>query len=169
MARKSLILTGFMGVGKSTVGPKAASALEVRYFDTDSWVETEAGIDIPQLVKSDMAAFRKLEAEALEDILSQEPGIISTGGGIVSTEIGRSALLAASTPVVWLRATFEDSARRVAQDSGRERPLFADTTRALELYNERQAWYEETSDHIVDASQPIELVAGDIVKIARPE
>lgn len=169
MAKESLILTGFMGVGKSTVGPKAANVLEIRYYDIDSWMETEAGIDVPWLVKSDMAAFRKLEAEALADILGQEPGIISTGGGIVSTEIGRSVLRAASTPVVWLRASFDDSARRVAQDTGRERPLFADAMKALELYNERRDWYAETSDHIVDASQPVELVVGDIVKIARPE
>lgn len=167
MSKNSLILTGFMGVGKSTVGPEAASVLGVKYYDTDSWMETEAGIDVPQLVKSDMAAFRKLEAEALEDILTQEPGIISTGGGIVSTEIGRSALRAASVPVVWLRASFDDSAQRVAQDSGRERPLFADTAKALGLYNDREEWYAETSDHIVDASQPVELVVGDIVSIVR--
>ncbi len=169
MAKERLILTGFMGVGKSTVGPKAASILGIRYYDTDSWMETEAGVDIPQLVKSDMIAFRKLEAEALGTILSQEPGVISTGGGIVSTEIGRNALLAAANPVVWLQAPFGESALRVAQDPGRERPLFADKLKALELYNQRTKWYAETSNHTVDASQPIELVVNDIIKIARPD
>ena len=169
MAKESLVLTGFMGVGKSTVGPRVSDALGIKYYDTDEWLETEAGIDIPQLVKSDMQAFRNLEAEALEEILNQEPGIISTGGGIVSTENGRKALQATNAPVVWLRASFDDSARRVAQDEGRERPLFADKVKALELFNERTEWYMETSDHVVDASQPVELVVGDIVKIAQPE
>lgn len=167
MAKEHLILTGFMGVGKSTVGPRAADILEVRYYDTDDWMETEAGIDVPQLVKSDMTAFRQAEAEALGAILDREPGVISTGGGIVSTAIGRNALRAAGCPVVWLRAPFEDSARRVTQDNGRERPLFADTAKALELYDERAKWYAETSNRIVDATRPIELVVGDIVTIAR--
>ncbi len=169
MTKESLVLTGFMGVGKSTVGPKAADILGVHYYDTDSWMETEAGIDVPQLVKSDTATFRKAEAEALEAILDREPGIISTGGGIVSTEIGRSALRAVKCPVVWLHAPFNDSAGRVARDGGRERPLFADAAKALELYNERAQWYAETSGHIVDASQSVELVVNAIVKIARPD
>lgn len=167
MTKEHLVLTGFMGVGKSTVGPQAADVLGVRYYDTDDWMETETGIDVPQLVKSNITAFRKAEANALEAILDREPGIISTGGGIVSTEIGRNALRAAGCPVVWLRAPFDDSAKRVAEDNGRERPLFADTATALKLYDERAQWYAKTSDHIVDATQPIELVVGGIVAIAQ--
>lgn len=156
-----------MGVGKSTVGPQAANELGARYYDTDAWMEIEAGVDIPNLVRTDMAAFRKLEARALEEILDREPGIVSTGGGIVSTEVGRSALLAADASVVWLQVPFDEAARRVSQDSGRERPLFDDVEKARELYQGRRKWYEETANHIVDASKPVDLVVGDIVEIAQ--
>lgn len=167
MAKESLVLTGFMGVGKSTAGSKAADILDVAYYDTDTWMETNAGINVPQLVKTDMVAFRKLEAETLEHILQQEPGIISTGGGIVSTEIGRRALRASHTPIVWLRASFDDSAARVADDTGRERPLFYDRDTARRLYEERIGWYEETADYTIDAAQPVDLVVDTLVRIAR--
>ncbi len=167
MASERLILTGFMGVGKSTVGPLAAEELDVNYYDTDEWMETEAGIDIPMLLRSDPAAFRELEARALKVILKRGPGIFSTGGGIVSTEVGRRALLSADATVVCLQVPFDEAARRVSQDSGRERPLFDDAEKARKLYQERLEWYEETANYIVDASRPVDLVVGDIVKIAQ--
>jgi shikimate kinase len=154
-------------MGKSTVGPRVADALRVNYYDTDDWMEKVAGIDVPNLVKTDITAFRKLEADTLGAILEQEPGIISTGGGIVSTEVGRKALVAANAPVLWLRAPFVEAAKRVFQDIGRERPLFNDVDKARELYHERMVWYEETSTYVIDASQPVELVMGDIINIAR--
>ncbi len=168
MAKESLILTGFMGMGKSTVGPKAAEKLGVGYYDTDDWMETELGIDIPELVKGDMARFRKVEAATLGSILGGREGVISTGGGIVSTEVGRAALLGSLVPVVWLRAPFEVAEERVRADLGRERPLFADVDSARKLFEDRQGWYEETATHTVDASQPVELVADSIVSILRP-
>ena len=158
MSKEGIILTGFMGMGKSTIGPSVAEKLQVNYFDTDEWLETLQGIDIPELVKTNMPEFRRIEAEALKNILDKEPGVISTGGGIVSTEVGRSALLASSASVVWLRAPFEVAADRVIGDSGRERPLFSNVESARALFDERQQWYEDTATHIVDASQPKEQV-----------
>ena len=167
MAENTVILTGFMGMGKSTVGRRAAELLGVDYYDTDSWMETESGIDEPALVKTDMAAFRKLEADTLREILAAKEGIVSTGGGIVSTQLGRGVLLGSGVPAVWLQAPFEVAAQRVAQDRGRERPLFANIDTARALFNERQPWYKETATAVVDASRPVELVAGDIVSILR--
>lgn len=167
MAGEKLILTGFMGMGKSTVGRESARVLEVPYSDTDDWMEVNAGVDVPELVRTDMTKFRELEAGTLRTILNENPGVISTGGGIVSTEIGRKALLTSNVPVLWLRAPFEVAAERVMQDSGRERPLFSDVDKARTLYEDRMVWYEETASHIVDANQPVELVVGQVVEIAR--
>jgi len=167
MAREKLILTGFMGMGKSTVGRKSAELLELPYNDTDDWMEARAQIDIPELVRADIVKFRELEAATLQEILGETSGIVSTGGGIVSTEVGRKALRATGAPVIWLRAPFEAAERRVMQDTGRERPLFSDVTKARALYEERMGWYEETASHVIDASQPLELVADRVVQIAR--
>lgn len=168
MAKNTLVLTGFMGMGKSTAGPLAAELLKTDYCDTDDWMESQMGLDVPSLVKTDMALFRRLEASALMEILDLLKGVISTGGGIVSTEVGRAALLNSGVPVVWLRAPFEVAEARVANDNGRERPLFANVDNARKLFDERQEWYEATSTHIVDASQPALLVADDIRSILRP-
>lgn len=167
MAGEKLILTGFMGMGKSTVGRESAKLLEVPYTDTDEWMETNAGVDIPELVKTDMAKFREVEAKTLRTILSESPGIVSTGGGIVSTEVGRQALLSAAIPVVWLYATFDVAAERVLQDTGRERPLFNNIDDARKLYEDRMEWYRDTATHIIDASLPLELVVDEVVRIAR--
>ena len=169
MAGEKLILTGFMGMGKSTVGRRSAELLGLPYNDTDDWMEANAGIDIPQLVRTDMVKFRGLEAATLQTIVGETSGVVSTGGGIVTTEVGRRALLATDTPVLWLRAPFEVAERRVMQDTGRERPLFNDVTKARALYKERMVWYEETASHIVDASRPLELVADQVVEIARSQ
>ncbi len=150
-------------MGKSTVGPAVSERLNITYYDTDDWMETEGGIDVPHLVRTNMSEFRRIEAEALKTILDQEPGVVSTGGGIVSTEFGQTALRAAAVPVVWLQAPFEVAASRVVSDPGRERPLFSDVESARALFNERQQWYEETADCIVDASQPAEQVTEDVV------
>jgi shikimate kinase len=165
MANESLILTGFMCMGKSTVGPRVADALGVAYADTDEWMESIAGIDIPQLVRTDMHEFRKAEAAALAAILEQEPGVVSTGGGIVSTEIGRAALGEAAAKVVWLRAPFEVAAGRVLDDAGRERPLFDSVATARGLFEERQQWYEETADFIIDASLSRDDVVRNVLSV----
>jgi shikimate kinase len=162
-----MILTGFMGVGKSTVGPKVADELTVKYYDTDKWMEMESGINVPELVRTDMAEFRRLEAKALLQILDLEPGVISTGGGIVSTQVGREVLLGTTATVVWMRAPFDDLVNRVHDDTSSVRPLFEDKEKARGLYHERMDWYQETSDFSVNALQPIELVVEDIVNIAR--
>lgn len=166
MAKQGLILTGFMGVGKSTAGLEAAEQLGINYFDTDNWMEKVLKVDIPHLVKTNMSEFRKIEAETLDTMLSQEPAVISTGGGIVSTELGRNVLFSTFVPVVWLQAPFEVAAEHVANDTtGRERPLFADLDAARVLFEERQQWYEETAEYIVNAAQPFEQVVQDIVAI----
>lgn len=166
MAEKRVILTGFMGVGKSTIGPMAAEALGVDYYDTDNWMETELGIDIPSLVRTDIAQFRALEAGVLREILGEAPAVVSTGGGIVSTEVGRNALLSAGVPVMWLRAPFEVSAQRVSEDTGRERPLFQDEATARALYEERLPLYNATATYVIAAAQAPEQVVGDIVDLA---
>lgn len=167
MKKESLILTGFMGAGKSTIGNLLAADLKVPYSDTDRQLEQD-GVDVPRLMKQDLEKFRNLEAQALYYLLSREPGVIATGGGIVSKQIGRDALRAAGErmPVVWIDVPFELLAERVARDLGRERPLFADTNAARKLYDERHAWYMESSTDKVDGSQSREKVVDAIRKIA---
>ena len=166
IAGDRIILTGFMGAGKSTVGPLAAELMEGHHFDTDTWMTQVTGIDVPGLVKADMAGFRAQEIKALGEILEQEPGVITTGGGIVSTEAGRRALLNCGVSIGWLQVPFEVAEARVLSDPGMERPLFSDRASAKVLFDERQGWYKETADLIFDASQPARQVAQEVAYFA---
>ena len=157
-----------MGAGKSKVGESAANKLGVECYDTDAWMENEMGINVAALVKGNLVRFRRKEADALREVLAtSKEGIISTGGGIISTAVGRKALLGSGVPVVWLEVPFDVARQRVLSDSGRERPLFADAQKARALFDERQQWYEETASHRVDASQPIGRVVNDVLSAWR--
>lgn len=165
--REHIVLTGFMGVGKSTAGKLAAAELEIPFTDSDTWLEEHAEVDIAELVRSDMERFRQLEAEAFKQILRTESRVIATGGGIVTTEAGRAALLGSGVPVLWLRAPFTTSAERVSADPGNDRPLFEDLDTAASLHRDRQVWYAQTATHVVDATDTKQQVASAIVSIAR--
>lgn len=164
MSKETLILTGFMGMGKSTVGRIAASFAKVGFFDTDTWM-AQQGIDVPALVISNPERFRRVEAESLAEIAKKDRCIIATGGGIVSTEIGRNALLDSDVPIVWLRASFELAALRVKADSSVIRPLFSDEESARRLHDERLEHYSDTAKYVVDAARKPDLVAADIASI----
>lgn len=164
-----LILTGFMGSGKSKAGQAAAERLGYLFSGTDERMSAD-GIDVPALVEADAEKFRRLEAKALESILEDEairPAIISTGGGIVSTEIGRRALISSGVPVVLLDVSFDVARERVRGDTDNQRPLFDDDVLARELYESRQQFYEQTANHTIDASLPLDSVVGNIIEFAR--
>ncbi len=161
---KHLVEVGFMGAGKSTVGKAVAKHLGVPFYDTDRRVAEVAGISIPEIFagKGGEPKFREFEREALMAILEEEPGIVATGGGIVSTHLGRQALIGCGSPVVWLRLDFATTKARVERDVTTQRPLFADPAKALGLFVMREPWYEEVSTAEIDASQPIEVVIDEV-------
>lgn len=155
-----------MGSGKSTVGIAAAEQLGVTHFDTDRWVETVYETDIPSLLVRNPDTFRRLEAAALEDILSREPGVVSTGGGMVGSKYGQAILARASANIIWLDAPFDTVAERVAGDIGRVRPLFEDIDSARALYAERQPLYRATCTHVLDATLEVQRVVDQVISIA---
>lgn len=78
-----LYLTGFMGVGKTTLGKRLALALKMPFIDTDKLVEQLAGKTIEQIFETlGESAFRKMETDALLNIKNETPAVIATGGGL---------------------------------------------------------------------------------------
>ena len=168
-AKKHLIEVGFMGAGKTTVGRAVAGELGLPFYDTDQAVVQTTGKPIAEIFAGNggEAEFRKLELAALLEILENEPGIVSTGGGIVSTELGRKALMNCEAQVVLLKLSFEATKQRVINDAGPKRPLFNDPAKAFDLYNARELLYQRVATHTIDASQPIEQVVADIIGITK--
>jgi shikimate kinase len=149
--RRPLVLVGMMGSGKSTVGKRLASVLDVAFVDCDAEVERRAGRTVAEIFAADgEPAFRRTEAAVVAELVAAgHPTVIATGGGAV-LDAGTRALLGDRASVVWLRASPGMLAHRIAADG--TRPLLADDPdQALRrLVAERDPLYLEVADHIVD-------------------
>ncbi|MDF1825388.1 MAG: shikimate kinase [Verrucomicrobiales bacterium] len=118
---RNLILIGFMGTGKTTIGKRVAKSLGFKFVDTDSLIEKKAGKPIVQIFKdSGEDAFRSLETEILKECGRKSGQVISTGGGIV-TRPENLELLKEAGYVIWLKASPEIIFERVSRN--RSRPL----------------------------------------------
>lgn len=140
---KRLVLTGFMGAGKSTVGRLLAARTGFTFLDLDTHLERRAGATIPQLFeRHGEARFRRLESIALASALAASNTILALGGGTPEELTNRLLLeqtpgtftifLDAPFPTLFDRCMLQDIARPVLQDPAaaelrfaRRRPLYA--------------------------------------------
>ena len=117
--KRNLILIGFMGTGKSSVGKMLAEMMNYTFVDTDSYIESKAGSSIPELfASSGEEVFRQLEQEAIHEILQGNGQVVSTGGGCVLRESNRAVMLAGGQ-VIALTADADCIIARVSQDPNR--------------------------------------------------
>jgi shikimate kinase len=141
-----IVLVGFMGAGKTTVGRLLAAQLGVPFTDSDQVIEDRAGKPIRQIFADDgEAAFRALEHQVIADLLAGQDIVLALGGGAVEHALTRKLLTEA--PVAFLRVGFAEAHRRVGGDGGRPmlaRPGIAD------IYAGRQAAYETVATLAVD-------------------
>src|SRR5271154_390267 len=167
---RPIILSGFMGTGKSTVGRALAATLGLSFVDSDSEIERATGSSIADLWQRDgEPAFRSREAEIVEKLLAdEEPRVISFGGGTVTTE--RTRRLAADRGiVVTLTATPETSVARAGNVA--TRPNLAvggdPVARARELLAQRSSAYAEC--HLTVSSETLDVptIVRRIVDVAR--
>ena len=153
-----LVLTGFMGSGKSTVGRLLAARLGWSFADLDDLVELQQGLRVPDIFEQrGEPAFRFAEFEALTGVLEQHPIVVALGGGAAATPAVRQLLSTASqTVVIHLHAEFEvleERCRRQALESGATvRPLLQDVTAARLRYRERAPLYTALAHGRVDVS-----------------
>lgn len=159
MKSNNVILIGFMGTGKSTVGRLLAPKLGYSFTDTDHRIEQEQGRSIPIIFERyGEAHFRKLEKEALENALEEGNKVIATGGGAVLAEANRKAMLDGGY-VVALKADKATIMARVSRDE--DRPLLRGDLeeRVTTLLESRKTAYD-FAHLIVDTSglSPYEVV-----------
>lgn len=145
------VLIGLPGAGKSTTGRRLAKILGLRFADSDDLVEARDGRTVREIFAADgEGAFRSAEAEAIATALTGFEGILSLGGGALTTPATRTAIGAAGVPVVLLRATLETLGNRVGD--GRTRPLLTDdpAARLAALAAEREPLYRAAATMTVD-------------------
>ena len=144
-----IVLVGFMGAGKTTVGRLLAAKLGVPFADSDHVIEDRAGKPIRQIFTDDgEPAFRQLEHDVIADLLRGEDLVLALGGGAAVHEGTRANLAAARIPVVYLKVSYAEALRRVGDDSGR--PMLARPDIAT-LYETRDPLYAQASTLTIDA------------------
>lgn len=161
--KENVILIGFMGSGKTTVGIHLSYLLQTPVEDTDKLIERREGRSISEIFAAEGEAyFRRLETGQLEEIRDRKsPRIYSVGGGTPVRQENRR-LLGQCGIVVYLRVRPETVYERVKDDTGRPLLRCPDPLgRIRELLEERRAAYEECADIIVDTDgrAPRELAA----------
>lgn len=149
-----LALVGLRGAGKTTVGQRLALALEVPFIELDARVEELAGMSLAEIFDLRGAAtFRRLEREALEDVLAEGQRLVIAAGGSIVTSPETFERLRESCRTLWLRASPEDHlARVVAQGDARPmlgRPRAMEELRAI--LAEREEAYG-SCEHAIDTS-----------------
>lgn len=155
-----VVLLGFMGCGKSTVGSALAERLVWDFVDTDELIVKQEGMSIPQIFdERGEAGFREAEHRACLKAAQLRRTVIATGGGAMTFERNISAF--ADCTKIHLSIPFSLARERVGND--KSRPLFGSD--AENLYNNRLPLYQKAADLTVDASQSVDTISERIMKI----
>ena len=149
---KNIILTGFMGVGKTSVGTRLAKDLGYAFVDTDTLIEADQKITIAEIFSTfGEPRFRDVETRIILQVLEDEGQVISTGGGAVIRDENRAAFKKAGL-VVCLTARPEVIFERIKHET--HRPLLQTPdplTKIRELLAGREKFYHQ-ADLIIDTS-----------------
>jgi shikimate kinase len=154
---KNIILTGFMGVGKTSVGTQLAKDLGYTFVDIDKLIEADQNLTITSLfLKFGEPYFREIEAAIVQQVMMGEGQVVSTGGGAVIRDANREAFKKGGC-VVCLTASPEVIYERIKHESHRPLLQTADPKAKIkELLDSRTKFYAQadvcidTSDKSVD-------------------
>ncbi len=152
----NVVLVGFMGSGKSRVGGALAGLAQCDHVDLDERIEARAGITISQIFGDfGEETFRSWETDALAEWLGAPKGILSTGGGIIETEINRQALRR-HYPVVWLDPSFDQLRDRLGRAPRKQRPLVESLgwSALRALRDRRRPLYASCADFRMQETRP---------------
>jgi shikimate kinase len=160
-----IILIGFMGSGKTSVGRVLASQLGWELVDTDALVESRAGAMVADIFREKgEPAFRKLEAEVLDSLRGGRNLVIATGGGAPAQPRNRDFF--AGQAVFHLRVSLENVLERTG--GNRERPLLSQGEEAVRaLYESRRPVYESMGISVETDGRDPAAVAEEILRLLR--
>lgn len=159
---RTVILTGFMGAGKSTVGALLAQRLGWDFLDADAAIEARAGKSVAAIFADDgEAAFRTLEAEAIRDHAQRECLVLALGGGALEAASTREFLAGLNgAAVIFLDAPLEVLVTRcLVQPNAAERPVLADHEGLRRRFEARLPFYRGAHLTVsTDGLTPVQVV-----------
>ena len=160
-----VVLVGFMGCGKTTVGAEVARLLGWDFHDMDTLLEARMGMTVPEAFRARGEPwFREQETALARELSARRQAVIAAGGGAFTVPEARAALREGAV-TVWLRCGLETVLARVPLDGNR--PLAQDRATIERLFDQREPLYRLADRH-VDASQdPPEMVARAVLAALR--
>jgi shikimate kinase len=167
-----VILIGFMGAGKSSVGRALAEQLGWTFEDLDDRIEQQEGRKVAEIFRaSGEEGFRRAEHAALKDLLrelrSGVQRIVALGGGAFVQKKNAALIEAGAVPTVFLDAAVEELWRRCrqqAEQQGIERPLLGSMERFRELYEARQPHYLKASFRQQTGGRSVQQIATEVMQ-----
>ena len=163
---KNIVLVGFMGTGKTTVGGIIAQELDMEFVNTDELIEKKEGAPVNEIFsKKGEPYFRKIEREVIMEVSGQEGTVIDAGGGAVINELNVEDLKKNGI-VVCLNATPEEIFRRVEQYA--HRPLLNVTDPLAEikkLLKSRAGYYKRADYQVETTEKNADNVAREIIQL----
>jgi shikimate kinase len=162
-----IVLTGFMGSGKTTVGPLVARKLGWRFIDVDDVIEAEAAMTIAAIFEQHgEAAFRRREQETIARLLAQVELVLALGGGAIETDATRRLLLSSpGTRLIHLEVSLATTLDRCRGSEG-TRPVLADQANLAARYERRLPLYRMAHASIAADVLPPRKLAETIIRTA---
>ena len=163
---RNIVLVGFMGTGKTSVGKKLAARLQMSMIDTDDIIVEDSGMDIPDIfAQYGEAHFRDLESTAVRKAANLENHVISTGGGVVLRE-SNLEMLKHKGVVFCLTASSAEIWRRVGRETHRPLLQAPNPLRNIEqMLIERRPFYARADYEISTTGLSIKAVTDKIIEI----
>ena len=164
LGKRSIVLVGMMGAGKSSIGRRLAARLGIPFVDADAEIEAAAGMTIEDIFTHfGEASFRSGEARVIARLLEAGPQVLATGGGAFINPESRASIRRNGISI-WLRADFEVLYRRVKRRN--DRPLLktndpAETLR--QLLAEREPVYAQADASVHSRDVPHEVIVEEIL------
>ena len=177
LGRRSVVLVGMMGAGKSSIGRRLAQRLGVTFVDADAEIEAAAGMTIAEIFATyGEPYFRSGEQRVIARLLESGPKVLATGGGAFMNPETRAGIRQKGVSV-WLKADFEVLMKRVKRRSTADRPMLQGdpAQRIRHLMDERYPIYAQADMTVMSREVAHETIVNEIIAelaarlgIARP-
>jgi len=164
LGKRSIVLVGMMGAGKSSIGRRLASRLGIPFVDADAEIEAAAGMTIEDIFADfGEASFRSGETRVIARLLETGPQVLATGGGaFVHSET--QAVIRRKGISIWLKADFDVLYRRVKRRNDRPLLKTADPAETLrKLLAEREPIYAQADASVHSRDVPHEIIVDEIL------
>lgn len=159
----NIILTGFMGSGKSTYGKMLSDITGMKFIDTDKLIEEKTGFTVTEIfTRYGEKRFREIESNIIEEVSDMDGCVIATGGGAVMSSQNMENLRK-NGKIIYLRISYDKAMERTGKNI-ETRPLIHKGKDIKKIYNDRQELYKN-NDFEINADRELAEVVRTLKEI----